>query len=425
MASLQNIREKAKDTKATLENLDLKEKIYNAQSDLFSGWRNIADRAKKEAKSLNKKARKALATYEEGSHVRYDQIYDSNFDTGFDVWRKFQKNWIGIRDETMQCAKKAEVVDMEVSKMVKDWRKWDSTVETLHNHLVSLPDIIGQVEIAQNQICSLGDQILKINRLMLDFEEVCELVELEKQKSKHRSELSDLVEKRQLQFQMEKEKQEMSDEELKQMARIVERQDSIEKQQIYKDAFLEQMERYKKYGELEKPIAGSVDHEDTALDVSFEEDLNVLKEFLGPEELDGIKKSHSAVARSESVEDKTLQLQQGDSHKENLSKDSQEDSGSTSKEEDKEETDEGRKKEMKREKEEDGQEDDDIDDEGDDDEEDSNKDQKSQSDIESSEGSEEPNNQVQPVTTDNNEKDDDVEWFDAENDGQESGPDNQ
>ncbi len=44
---------------------------------------------------------------------------------------------------------------------------------------------------------------------------------------------------------------EMTEEECRQRAKVVERQESIEKQQIYEDAFLEQMDRYIKYGELE------------------------------------------------------------------------------------------------------------------------------------------------------------------------------
>ena len=43
----------------------------------------------------------------------------------------------------------------------------------------------------------------------------------------------------------------MTGEECEQFARVIEKQESIEKQQIYEDAFLDQMERYIKYGELE------------------------------------------------------------------------------------------------------------------------------------------------------------------------------
>ena len=44
----------------------------------------------------------------------------------------------------------------------------------------------------------------------------------------------------------------MTEEESGEMAMVLERQESIEKQQVYEDAFLEQMENYIRYGELER-----------------------------------------------------------------------------------------------------------------------------------------------------------------------------
>lgn len=47
------------------------------------------------------------------------------------------------------------------------------------------------------------------------------------------------------------EKYEMTEEESNQVAAVLARQESVEKQQIYEDAFMEQMDRYIKYGELD------------------------------------------------------------------------------------------------------------------------------------------------------------------------------
>lgn len=301
------MKEKAMDTKASLEGLNLKVKMQTAHSDFSFGWRSIADKAKKEAKTLNKRARKALATYEEGSSVRYDQIYDCDFDTGFSLWLKFQKQWVKLQEETAQNAEQAEVVDSEINELVKAWRKWDTVVSALHDHLVSLPDIIANVEIAHSQIDSIKDQLTKIDKLLIEFEDVNERTVFEKEKCRQRLELSELVEKRQLQFQALKEKYEMTEEESNQVAAVLARQESVEKQQIYEDAFMEQMDRYIKYGELDKPIAGSVDHDHVTDDVSFDDaDLDALKEFLGPEELNSVLKSQatlvSSTAKAASVE---------------------------------------------------------------------------------------------------------------------------
>ena len=46
----------------------------------------------------------------------------------------------------------------------------------------------------------------------------------------------------------------MTEEESGEMAKVLERQESLEKQQVYEDAFIEQMERYVQFGELESEL---------------------------------------------------------------------------------------------------------------------------------------------------------------------------
>ena len=46
-------------------------------------------------------------------------------------------------------------------------------------------------------------------------------------------------------------KYEMTEEESNEASRVLERQESIEKQQIYEDAFMEQMEKYLQFGEYD------------------------------------------------------------------------------------------------------------------------------------------------------------------------------
>lgn len=43
----------------------------------------------------------------------------------------------------------------------------------------------------------------------------------------------------------------MTEEESGEIARVLERQASVEKQQVYEDAFMEQMEKYLQFGELD------------------------------------------------------------------------------------------------------------------------------------------------------------------------------
>ncbi len=44
------------------------------------------------------------------------------------------------------------MADCEILKIAKEWRKWEATVDELQNNLISIPDIIAQIEIAHTQI---------------------------------------------------------------------------------------------------------------------------------------------------------------------------------------------------------------------------------------------------------------------------------
>ncbi|XP_065064331.1 dysbindin-like isoform X2 [Rhopilema esculentum] len=291
--------EKTASAKGVLESFGLKDKLKTVSIDLSTGWKFISARAKHEAKTFNKKARKALATYEEGSSVRYDQVYNCDFDVGFSVWKRFQGSWREMREESDKNTCLAEGADVIINDVFKEWQKWESTVSQFHENLVAIPDIIAQVEIAQAQLAKIGDQISKVEKLLVEHEDVVMKVELERKKCNEKLELSKLVEKRQKAYQEMKAKYEMTEEESGEMAMVLERQESIEKQQVYEDAFLEQMEKYIRYGELERPIVGSVEHHEVPTDISFDEsDFDALKEFLGPEELDTVMKSQALWLKS-------------------------------------------------------------------------------------------------------------------------------
>jgi len=232
--------------------------------------------------------------------VRYDQVYDCDFDTGFFLWARFQKSWVELRNSTVKNVTLAEDVDATIQSVHKSWKKWESAATQLHDNLVAMPDIVAHVEIAQKQIEAVGEKIFNVERLLLEYEDACERVELERKKDGEKLELSALVEKRQKAFQELKAKYEMTEEESDEASRVLERQESIEKQQIYEDAFMEQMEKYLQFGEYDKPIAGSAGHDHQTEELSFDDaDLEALREFLGPEEMDTVLRSKAIMSASQ------------------------------------------------------------------------------------------------------------------------------
>lgn len=294
---------------------NLKERVQSAQQEFSASWKTIADKAKKEAKIVNKKARKALAT-EDGGKLRENYILTVNLDAGHTLFKTFEETWASMHKESVTNVKKAEEVDRNITNFSKEWVKWNGYLEEFHGNLVVLPEVVAKVEIIQNRIEAIGKQTQKIEELLLQYEDACERFEFEKQKMELKVKLSQLVETKHAEYTLKramiagKDKQcertvveEESTAKLSSVAtpkihREVEREKSVDKQQAYEDAFLDQMNQYIKYGELEKPIAGSVGEIDNVSqieDITIDDsDLSTLKEFLGPEELNSVLQAQAS-----------------------------------------------------------------------------------------------------------------------------------
>lgn len=156
-----------------------------------------------------------------------------------------------------------------------------------HAELALLPEVIKNIETAKADIDAFGGQIEVLDNLMIDLEEVCEQLDLERRKAAQRLKLSKLRHNREDdletlrgELQLVKERNEVKIQQL-------ERQASIEKRQVYEDAFLEQMNYYIQHGRTEEPISlvhgrssGSLD------DIMLEDNSDMHKElddFFGSE----------------------------------------------------------------------------------------------------------------------------------------------
>jgi len=280
----------------------LKERVQTAQQELSDGWKNITDKAKKEVKIVNKIARKALAT-EDGGKLRDGYVTTVNLDAGYDLFKEFQNNWMTIHKESVVNVNKAAEVDKQLNNFSKEWQKWESYLEEFRGNLMMLPDVISKVEIIQNRVESIGVQTQEIEYLLLEYEDACECYELEKCKIDMKVKLSQLVEAKHAEYNLKKTVankdaearativRDMSIQKIASFPPVTEVSDSKEKQKAYEDAFLDQMNQYIKYGEVEKPIAGSLSEKETVTveDINIDDsDLSTLREFLGPEEMSSL-----------------------------------------------------------------------------------------------------------------------------------------
>ncbi|KAK3746391.1 hypothetical protein QZH41_018202, partial [Actinostola sp. cb2023] len=120
-----------------------------------------------------------------------------------------------------------------------------------HGELDKLPEVIKNVQIATNDIAAIGSQAEVLEVLLMDLEEICEKLDVERHKNSHRlkmvmlqqnklDDLEKLKDDLQLQCAIRNQKKEK-----------LQRQESVERQKVYEDAFLEQMNYYIQFGKTD------------------------------------------------------------------------------------------------------------------------------------------------------------------------------
>ena len=161
------------------------------------------------------------------------------------------------------------------------------------------------------RVSDIALQTEKIEDLLLEYEDSCERFELEKCKIDMRIKLSHLVETKHAEYTLRKS---IVAEGRRSAADVAAAEDmaskttvkpsvetvSVEKQKAYEDAFLDQMNQYIQYGEIEKPIAGILDTKEEGAagvedDININDaDLSTLREFLGEDEMNSVIKAQES-----------------------------------------------------------------------------------------------------------------------------------
>ncbi|PFX35057.1 Dysbindin [Stylophora pistillata] len=295
---------------------NFRDRLQTVQHDLTQGWKSIADKAK----AVNKKIVRRTTFITDEVIESGDQCFSCNLEAGSEILSKFQREWAELHEASRECAEKGERADQSIAEFSKKCSELHTNMTMFHAELALLPEVIKNIETAKADIGdyllhfdvehitdAFGGQIEVLDNLMIDLEEVCEQLDLERRKAAQRLKLSKLRHNREEEnqrirrktlrarmrtnnklnphvmpgeLQLAKERNEVKIQQL-------ERQASIEKRQVYEDAFLEQMNYYIQHGRTEEPISlvhgrssGSLD------DIMLEDNSDMDKElddFFGSE----------------------------------------------------------------------------------------------------------------------------------------------
>ncbi|XP_046842289.1 uncharacterized protein LOC124436412 [Xenia sp. Carnegie-2017] len=265
---------------------NIKDKLYNVQHDLSKGLRTISIKAKSANQRIVRKA--AFAIAEDVNVKSNDQCFDCNLEAGSDILASFYKNWAHIHWYGKDLAVDADEMDAIIFARLKKMAALDRAITSFHQELSFLPDVLEKVDQATEKIEEMHSEIDKYEKLIDEFEEASVRKILEQRKAKEKKIFERTVEHFEYEYnnlqEQYKEKKSKDDEQTRQ----IEKQASLERQKVYEDVFLQEMQHYIQYGATEKAIAGlpaSQSLEDITLDddIDLEEEL---KAFLQPDEPD-------------------------------------------------------------------------------------------------------------------------------------------
>lgn len=262
---------------------NFRDRLQAVQHDLTIGWKSITDKAK----AVNKKLVRKTTFITDEIIVSDDQCFSCNLEAGAEILSKYQKEWAQLHETSRECAKRAQGADQIISEFSKKCSDLHATMTAFHNELAQLPDVIKSIETVKADVEAIGGQMEVLDNCMLDLEEVCELLDLERRKAAQDRKLLMLKHNREDDFELLKEELESEKEKREVELQQLERQASIEKQQVYEDAFLEQMNYYIQHGKTEEPISLRHGRSTGSLDeITFADDTELHREldnFFGSE----------------------------------------------------------------------------------------------------------------------------------------------
>ncbi|XP_031558051.1 dysbindin-like [Actinia tenebrosa] len=258
----------------------LKERLESVKHDVTQGWKSISDKAKAVNQKIARKTTFITEEYTEGQ----DQCFNCDLEAGSEILEKYHKDWADIHEKSRASAEEAESADQTINSILKKCTNLRNTMTIFHGELDKLPEVIQNIQSATETIAAIGTQSEELEDLLMDLEEVCEKLDIERHKNSHRlkvvmfhqsklDDLEKLKEDLQLQHQINSQKKEK-----------LERQESIERQKVYEDAFIEQMNYYIQFGKTDEHVSHSSEPEESLADIKLEDyDLEKqLDDFLGP-----------------------------------------------------------------------------------------------------------------------------------------------
>lgn len=248
-----------------LENL--RDKILNVQHDLSASFRNLATGEGQASKSKKQ---------------NYKGI---SLNAGADLLHHYQQLWAELHENDATNAKKAEEVDTTLGNLHSYCFEHLSLIRQLNTQFAALPQLQTSILDLMGKIGELEGVFEEVEDALMNLEDVIEIQELQERQLDHRFQLAMYKEKKLADFEDMKVK--LGEEHALKVLQYEKKQEAIlkERQNIFQEAFEEEIQEYKVHGikELRKRISSTSSAEASVSleDIDLGDDVSALDEFLG------------------------------------------------------------------------------------------------------------------------------------------------
>ncbi|XP_008304705.1 dysbindin-A-like [Stegastes partitus] len=214
---------------------NFRERLQLVQQDFTTGFKTLGDKSK------------------DGKMKRRPRFEESlpHFSTGLEILNRYEERWFVLHKKTKDCAQAAEAADGDIVMLSAHWEKRRSALMQLLEQLKSLPAFTSELDAITANIAHLEGDFEEMESRLVYLETLCSQCEQQTLKQHHINQLE--VYKKQKRKEMESLEVDLNSEHAHKVAELEQamQQKLKERQKVYEEAFIQDMEQYRSTGYLQ------------------------------------------------------------------------------------------------------------------------------------------------------------------------------
>jgi len=199
-----------------------------------------------------------------------------------------QKRWSEIHRESEHNALKAQEVNSLVSEVVDKLDRQNKAMSEFVAELTAFSDLTTNVNIVLNKMSLLSGLCGELESMLLELDDTCDQLQQHKNEQEHEIQFINYQQRKHVQLEQTKVK--LARQHVTNVQQYEQQMSAVlkERQQVFEEAFMQQMQQYKTSGHLtdsrvDAPVVASEKFVDLA-DIVVDDDTSVLNDFLGSSE---------------------------------------------------------------------------------------------------------------------------------------------